>query len=66
MSYVEGRGVPKDEVQAYAWFNLAAANNYSRAIHNREILEKMMTLEQKAAAQKLSTELFWKIKKSQE
>ena len=63
--YAEGKGVPKDEVQAYAWFNLAAVNNDSDAIKFREILEQKMTLEQKAAAQKLSMELFEKIKKPQ-
>ena len=64
--YGEGRGVPKDEAKAYAWFNIAAVNNDSDAIKSREKLEKTMTLEQKDAAQKLSRELFGKIKKPQE
>jgi len=54
--YDIGDGVPKDNVEAYKWFNLAAANGYERAGTHRGILERQMTAEQIADAQRLSRE----------
>ena len=53
----------KDEVRAYAWLNLAAANGDSKVVQQRDELEKQLTAEQKAEAQKLSAELFAKMPK---
>ena len=66
MMFAKGMGVPKDDVRAYAWFNLAAANNDPDATNARDTMERRLTLEQKAEAQKLSAELFEKIKKGQQ
>jgi len=64
--YAQGRGVPKDYVRAYAWMNLAATKSAAEAAKTRDMLEKQMTTEQIAAAQKLSSELFEEIKKRQQ
>ncbi len=58
--YANGEGVPENFVQAYKWWNLAAAQGYEPAKTNKGIIEKKMTREQIAEAQKLSAE--WKPK----
>ena len=64
--YEAGIGVPEDKAKAYALYNLAAGNNYFDSIKRLEKLKRRMTLEQIDAGQKLSRELFGKIKKPQE
>ena len=59
--YVKGRDVPEDDVQAYAWFNLAAAQGDEDASENKGILSMDMTLAKIAEAQKLSKKLCAKI-----
>ena len=62
--YKDGEGVPKDNVQAYAWYNIAAANVQKSAIDvggmGREFVSSEMTPEQIAKAQELSTEMLKK------
>jgi hypothetical protein len=58
--YNMGHGVTQDYVQAYAWYNLAAANG--DALRKdvqpvKDVLTKLMTPEQIARAQRLSKEL---------
>jgi TPR repeat protein len=55
--YGRGLGVPKDLVQAYMWFTLAAPQ-YKEAGKSVEIIAKQMTPAQVAEAQKLVIE--WK------
>ena len=52
------RGVPEDDVTAYAWLNIAAAQGQSRANESKEHVAKHMTQSQVAKAQKLSRE-YW-------
>lgn len=52
--YAQGFGVAKDYVQAYMWWNLAAAAGNEEAATNRGIIEARMTPEQIAEAQRLS------------
>ena len=53
--YANGIGVPEDQVLAYMWWNLAAANGYENAYtNNKGIIAKRMTSSQIAEAQKLS------------
>ncbi len=59
--YGDGRGVPQDYVQAHMWFNLAAAQEDELARKSRKRVEKRMTPEQIAEAQRLARE--WKPKK---
>ena len=45
--HASGAGVPKDEIRAYAWFNLAAAKGKREAAAKRDALEAKMTAEKK-------------------
>ena len=54
--YASGEGVPEDDVLAYMWYNLAAAQGNENAPGNKDILERGMTREQIAEAQRLSRE----------
>ena len=61
--YAIGEGVPKDDVRAYAWISLAVANGKKNGAAERNKIEKGMTPERIAEAQKLSAELFAKMPK---
>ena len=54
----KGEGVAVNDVQAYKWLNLAAAQGNENAKTGKGFVEKEMTREQIAEAQRLSTE--WK------
>ena len=56
--------VAKDYSKAYAWLNLAAAQGHKAAAKSRNQLATRMTAEQIAQAQKISVELFNRIKAS--
>ena len=56
--YDIGEGVPEDDVTAYAWLNIAAAQGQSSANEGKEHVAKHMTQSQGAKAQKLSRE-YW-------
>ena len=47
--YDKGKGVLKDYVLAHMWTNLAAAQGVKEAVKGRDLLEKLMTLNQRAA-----------------
>ena len=55
--YQYGKGVPQDDVQAYAWYNLAAAAGLEQAKKNKIPLRRLMTPAQIAEAQALSRTL---------
>ena len=54
--YGNGYGVPEDHVLAYMWWNLTAAQGNETAQSNKGRLERQMTREQIAEAQRLSRE----------
>ena len=56
LMYAHGYGVPQDYVLAYMWWNLAAAQGLENAQKNKDLVEKQMTREQIAEAQRLSRE----------
>ena len=56
LTYASGKDVAKDYAEAYAWLNLAAAAD-PRAGKDRDALEKKMTPQQVADAQKRTREL---------
>ncbi len=61
LMYGTGNGVPKDYVEAHKWYNLAAAAHASAESQKawarvRDSLEKEMTPQQVADAQKLARE----------
>ncbi len=61
LMYANGRGVPRDYVQARMWFNLAAAQDNETARTLRDKLAKKMTPAQLDEAQRLARE--WKLKR---
>ena len=50
----QGQGVPKDDVQAYGWYTLAAGQGDDLATKFQTLLEKSMTPDQNAEAQQLA------------
>ena len=58
LGYANGAGVAKDIVLAYAWFNIAAAGGDTGALKNRGIAESLLSGNQLAEAQRLSSN--WK------
>ncbi len=62
--YMDGRGVPQDDVRAHMWLNLAASKLSGEDRDNvgegRDILAKKMSREEIAEAQRLARE--WKPK----
>ena len=65
LMYARGEGVPKDYVLAYAWLNLAVAQEEKGAVKAKDVLRAHMTTDQIARAQKLSATLFDRINKSE-
>jgi TPR repeat protein len=59
--YADGDGVPEDNVQAYAWWSLAAAQGHENASMAKDIIRKEMTSTQITEAEELSRELCAKI-----
>jgi hypothetical protein len=54
--YAEGRGVISDWIQAYAWFDVAAANGVQDAARKRSLIDREFTEKQFAEASKLARE----------
>jgi TPR repeat protein len=55
-AYELGEGVPRDYVQAYAWYSLAAAQSDADAREKLNLIETLLTSEQRAEAQKMARE----------
>jgi hypothetical protein len=53
---LSGDSARKNDVEAYMWFNLAAAAGSTNALRNRELILRRMTTEQVNEAQKRSLE----------
>ena len=53
--YYLGIGVPKDYLLSYFWANIASSNGHKDAPGYRDMLEKYMTVDQIAEAQRLSS-----------
>ena len=51
LMYAEGRGVPKNDQKAYFWWLLASVGADASSVKNRDIVEKLLTPQQRAAAQ---------------
>ena len=64
LMYANGRGVPQDYVMAYKWINLAATRQ-EKAAEIRGNLAGLMTAEQIAEAQRLSSEFFARLQSEQ-
>ena len=53
-SYYNGRGVAKDFIQAYFWWDQAAQSGNKNAVTNRGIVIKQMSRDELDKARKLS------------
>ena len=56
VSYANGLGVAKDEVEAYKWWLLAGAQGHEHAKETIPLIEKNLTLSQRAEGQKQARE----------
>ena len=56
--YALGRGVLEDDVQAYAWFNIAAAQDIKGAEDSKKLAAEYMNHEEIVRAQGLARE-YW-------
>ena len=57
--YAQGRGVPQNDVQAYAWYNIAGAQGLlATAREARDAIANRMTREELARAQELARQ-YW-------
>ena len=61
--YANGEGVIQDDVEAYAWINVAAAKGQKKAAELRDTIKTNMTPEQIAEGQKRSIEILKSIAK---
>jgi TPR repeat protein len=52
LMYGTGQGVTQDYIEAHKWWNIAGGGGNSDGIKNRETVEKMMTPDQIAEAQR--------------
>ena len=52
--YTEGEGLPRDYVTAYMWFSLAAAQGNEEARKNLDIVERNLTTDERAEAQRMA------------
>ena len=55
--YANGKGVIEDNVEAYAWFNVAVEKGADEAVEKRDKIKNNMTLKQIAEGQKRSREI---------
>jgi TPR repeat protein len=56
--YDNGRGVPQDHVEAYAWLSVAAVGGDADAAKYRDIVKESLSGSQLAQGQRRATELF--------
>ena len=56
--YALGRGVLEDDVQAYAWFNIAAAQGVKGAEESKKLAAEYMKHKEIARAQRLAQQ-YW-------
>ena len=54
MMYMEGEGVPQENIYAHVWFNIAASNGSDMGAGNRNIVVERMTKDQIEEAQRLA------------
>ncbi len=60
----DGLGLPRNRIQAYAWYSLAATENAKDAVDALNALEALLRPDEIKAAQKLARE--WSLRIAQE
>jgi uncharacterized protein len=63
LCYAAGGGVPKDQVQAHAWLNVAGSSGKDDARIALAILKERMTEAEKNSATELAREIFERLEK---
>ena len=63
--YYFGKGVPEDDVAAYAWLSVAAASGDDKARKNRDIIKRRLTPSQLEKGQVMAREISERIEKRQ-
>ena len=58
LMYDNGDGAPTNDINAYAWWSLAATQGHESASENKGIITKRMTRQQIAEAQAYATRCF--------
>lgn len=58
--FVNGDGIENDLIEAYAWFNVAASQNISKSVEERDRLEARLSPQDLAEAQDRSVEIWLK------
>ena len=56
--YSNGEGVPQNNVRAYIWYSVAAAQGNETARTNRDIISERLTPDQLARGQDIATRCF--------
>ena len=56
--YSQGEGVPQNDVMAYVWFSVSAAQGHEIARESRDIVSKRLTAQQRAKGQEIATRCF--------
>ena len=64
--YITGEGVVKNDLEGYKWVLLAAAKGAKKAKENASIVERRLSPEQRAEAQRMATEWQADFEKKQE
>ena len=61
LMYGQGKGVPQDFAQAYAWCNVAAVSGAENAVACRDLFGKRLSADDLASAQRKAGELHERI-----
>ena len=61
--YVNGRGVPKDDVAAYAWYSVAATSGDYNAPKKRDAIKRSLTPSQLEKGEVMAREISERIEK---
>jgi hypothetical protein len=63
--YEQGQGIPKDEIEALAWYNLSPTNCLDEKINHRDRLERTLGPEAATEARNRAEKLRQKITRKQ-
>ena len=58
MEYLSGGRLQSDQVEAYAWLNIAASQNHEAAVRQRDELERVLSIDQLRQAQTRSVDIW--------
>ena len=56
--YANGEGVPQNNVRAYVWFSVSAAQGYETGKNQRDMISELLTPSQLVQTQQIATKCF--------